>query len=300
MSRQAAMKQGGGRMPADIAARIRAIGPVTDPPATAAVYAPLHEKEPYAGVKVARHLKYGPDDRHALDVFAPAEAGAPRPVFIFIHGGGYVGGNKREGDNFFYDNIMLWAARNGMVGINATYRLAPAHPWPAGAEDVAGAVRWVRANIAKHGGDPARIFLVGHSAGATHVATYAAMSRFHVAGSAGLAGVILLSGNYDLTIAKHQGGYLQYFGEDRATYAERSPFAGLLETPLPLFVAYTELEPPTLLEQSERLVAALERANRGAHIVKLADHSHISITYSINTEDTELTDAILDFIRSRP
>jgi triacylglycerol lipase len=297
MSRPAA-KQVSGLMPAVIAARIRAIGPVIDPPGTAAIYAPLHEKEPYAGVRVTRHAKYGADDRQALDVFAPAEAGAARPVLIFVHGGGYVGGNKREGQNFFYDNVMLWAARNGMVGVNATYRLAPAHPWPAGAEDVGAAVRWVRANIAQHGGDPDRIFLVGHSAGATHVANYAAMPRFQPPDGPGLAGVILLSGTYDLTMLGHAGTYVQYFGEDRSKYAERSPLAGLLKVPLPLFVAYTELEPPSLLEQSERLVAALESEKRPARIVKLANHSHISITYSINTGDTELTDAMQEFIRA--
>lgn len=295
MSRQAAARAIGNRMPPDIAAKIRAIGPVIDPPATAVIYAPLHEKEPYAGVKVTRDARYGADERQALDVFAPAETGPPRPVFVYVHGGGYVGGHKRVSE-FFHDNIMLWAARNGMVGVNATYRLAPAHPWPAGAEDVAAAVRWVRANIASHGGDPDRVFLTGHSAGATHVATYAVMPQFHDADGAGLAGVILLSGNYDLTIARHAGSYVQYFGEDRSKYAERSPFAGLLTTTIPLFVAYAELEPPPLFEQSERLVAALERERRGARVVQLANHNHISITYSINTGDTELTDAMLEFV----
>ena len=228
MSRPA-QKSASGTMPADIAAKIRAIGPVIDPPATAAVYTPLHPREPYAGVKVTRDIKYGGDDRHALDVFAP-EGASGLPVLIFIHGGGYTGGHKREGDNFFYDNIMLWAARHGMVGVNATYRLAPQSPypaaaedlaaivawvagkigerggdpapqapWPAGAEDVAGAVRWTVENIAKFGGDPKRIFLAGHSAGGTHVGTYVAQERFHQPDGTALAGLILISGNYDLS-----------------------------------------------------------------------------------------------------
>ena len=295
MSRPA-VKPASGTMPADIAAKIRAIGAVIDPPATAAIYAPLHQREPYAGVKIARDVKYGPDERHALDVFAPDDASGPRPVFMFVHGGGYTGGHKREGGNFFYDNIMLWAARHGMVGVNATYRLAPAHPWPAGAEDVGATVRWTIENIAKHGGDPKRIFLAGHSAGGTHVATYAATPRFHGPSGAGIAGVILISGAYDLTIATHAGSYPNYFGEDRTKYAERSPFAGLLKTSIPLFIAYAELEPPPLLEQSERLVAALKHASRAARVIQLPGHSHISITYSINTDDTRLTDAMLEFI----
>ena len=119
-------------MPPDIAAKIKEIGRGIDPPKTAAIYAPLQQKEPYAGVKVVRDLKYGPDARNALDVFMPESAAGPLPVFIFVHGGGFVAGNKRgPGNSPFYDNFMLWAAKNGMVGVNATYRLAPANPWPA-------------------------------------------------------------------------------------------------------------------------------------------------------------------------
>jgi acetyl esterase/lipase len=298
MSKPATARPTGGKMPADIAKKIRAIGAVIDPPATAAVYAPLHAKEPYAGVKVTRDVKYGPDPRHILDIFEPAQAGGPRPVFIYIHGGGYTSGHKRDGDNFFFDNIMLWAARNGMIGVNATYRLAPAHAWPAGPEDVAAVVRGVRAHVAKHhGGDASRIFLAGHSAGGTHVASYAAMPQFHGPDGHGLRGLILISGNFDLSAVTDPDERTRgYFGDDVSKYAERSPFQGLLSTQIPLFVAYGELEPPHLLTQSEQLVAALKSANRPAHVIQLPDHGHISITYSINTDDTELSDAMLAFI----
>lgn len=296
MSRPAA-KSASGTMPPDIAARIRAIGPVIDPPATAAIYAPLHAREPYAGVTVARDIPYGGDERHALDVFCPENASGPLPVFIFIHGGGYTGGHKREGENFHYDNIMLWAARNGMIGINATYRLAPRHAWPAGAEDVGAAVRWAIENAAKYGGDPQRIFLAGHSAGGTHVASYAAMPQFHAPGGHGLAGVILISGNYDLSKVDADERYASYFGGDPSKYAERSPFTGLLKTEMPLMLAYGELEPPFLYQQSEELLGALKRAGRPVEAIRLPGHSHISITYSINTGDTQLSDAMLAFVR---
>jgi acetyl esterase/lipase len=294
MSRPAE-KPASGTMPADIAAKIRAIGPVIDPPATAAIYAPLHPREPYAGVKVTRDIKYGPDERHALDVFAP-EGARGLPVLIFVHGGGYTGGHKREGTNFFYDNIMLWAARHGMVGVNATYRLAPAHAWPAGAEDVASAVRWTIEKIAQHGGDPKRIFLAGHSAGGTHVGTYTAQPRFHGADGHGLAGLILISGNYDLSTVPADERYSSYFGPDQTKYAERSPLQGLLRTDVPIFAAYGELEPPFLFQQSKNLIAALKQAGRNVQAIELPHHSHISITYHINTGDTQLADAVLDFI----
>jgi triacylglycerol lipase len=261
------------------------------------IYAPLHEKEPYAGVKLARDVKYGQHERQALDVFEPAQSSAPRPVFIYVHGGGYTGGHKRIGNDFFFDNVMLWAVRNGMVGVNATYRLAPDHAWPAGPEDIGAVVRWVRANIGKHGGDPNRIFLAGHSAGGTHVATYATASQFHAGADHGLRGLLLISGNFDISaVTNPDERYVSYFGADTSKYAERSPFAGLLRTEIPLFVAYAELDPPPLFDQSARLVAALRDAKRPAHVVELPNHSHISITYSINSGDTELSGSILDFI----
>lgn len=297
MSR-AAEKPASGTMPADIAAKIRAIGPVIDPPTTAAVYAPLHPREPYAGVRVERDLKYGTHPRQILDVFMPDKADDPRPVLIFIHGGGYVGGHKREGDNFFYDNVMLWAVQNGMVGVNATYRLAPDHPWPAGAEDVGSVVRWTVENIAARGGDPKRIFLAGHSAGGTHVATYVAQPRFHGPHGVALAGLILISGNYDLSKVPADERYSAYFGTDQSKYAERSPLAGLLKTDVPLFATYGEHEPPFLFEQSENLLAALKQAGRKVHAVFLPGHSHISITYHINTGDSQLADEMLAFIKN--
>lgn len=297
MSR-AAEKPASGTMPADLAAKVRAIGPVIDPPATAAIYKSLHLREPYPGVKIERDIKYGPHERHILDVFTPEKADGPRPVLIFIHGGGYVGGHKREGDNFFYDNIMLWAATNGMVGVNATYRLAPDHPWPAGAEDVSSVVRWVVENIATRGGDPKRIFLAGHSAGGTHVATYVAQPQFHGPHGVALSGLLLISGNYDLSKVPADERYSAYFGTDQSKYAERSPIEGLLKTEVPLFAAYGEHEPPFLLEQSENLLAALKQAGRKVHSVFLPGHSHISITYHINTDDRRLSDEMLEFMRS--
>jgi triacylglycerol lipase len=192
---------------------------------------------------------------------------------------------------------MLWAVRHGMVGVNATYRLAPKGAWPAGAEDVGAAVRWTIENIAKFGGDPERIFLAGHSAGGTHVGTYVAQERFHQSGGHALAGLILLSGNYDLSKVPADERYSAYFGPDQTKYAERSPFAGLMKTDVPIFAAYGELEPPFLFEQSKNLIAALDKAGRNVTSAYLPNHSHISITYHINTDDTELADAMLGFIR---
>ena len=286
-------------MPDEIARKLLELGRVIDPPKTAALYAPLQEKEPYPGVKIERDVKYGAADRNLLDVFTPQKASSPRPVLIFVHGGGFTAGNKRTGDSPFYDNIMLWAAKNGFVGVNTTYRLAPQSPWPAAAEDLGAAVQWVSANIAARGGDPARVFLMGHSAGAVHVANYVSHPEFHRVKGGGLAGAILVSGIYDLTTGTAGGPEKAYFGADASKYAERSSLSGLQATKIPLMIVGAELDPPRLHEQYDLLKQAICKGPNGCpHAVVLPQHSHMSEVYSINTPDTRLSGEILNFMQT--
>lgn len=285
-------------MPADIAEKLKEMGRVIDPPKTAALYAPLQQKEPYAGVKVERDISYGANERNRLDVFVPEAAGSARPVVIFVHGGGFVRGDKRGPGSPFYDNIMLWAAKSGFVGVNMTYRLAPQNPWPAGAEDVAAVVRWVSDNIASRGGDPTKVFLVGHSAGAVHAASYVAHPSFHGAKGIGLAGAVLISGLYDIT-QEPSDAERAYYGTDPAVYKERSSLAGLAASKVPLMVTAAELDPPRFVQQYEQLKDAACKGTRGcARTFNLPQHSHISEVFAINSGDNRLTDQIIDFIKT--
>jgi acetyl esterase/lipase len=285
-------------MTSDIAAKLAAIGRVIDPQKTAAIYAPMHDTEPYAGVSVTRDIAYGPAARNLLDVFAAEDADGPRPVLMFVHGGGFTGGNKATPGSPFYDNVPLWAARNGLIGVNMTYRLAPQHPWPAGPEDVGAALRWVRENISNRGGDPSTIVLFGHSAGATHAGTYAAMPQFHGPDGLGIAGLILTSGIYDLTDFPVNDGYRSYIGSDASLYPARSPIGGLSKLAVPSMVVYAELDPPPFIPQFERLIAAMADAPGGKPAtLMLPQHSHLSLGYAIGTDDTALTAPILDFVK---
>jgi acetyl esterase/lipase len=86
---------------------------------------------------------------------------------IFVHGGSLTSGDKADED---YGRVCAPFPDAGIACANVNYRLAPAHPWPSQAEDVAAAVAWVRKNIQARGGDPLKLFLVGHSSGAMLVA----------------------------------------------------------------------------------------------------------------------------------
>lgn len=286
------------QVPPNISAELVKIGRVVAPPPTAALYAPLQQREPYAGVRVERDQHYGANERHLLDVFTPAAGGGTaRPVLVFVHGGAFMGGNKRTGDSPFYDNILVWAVNNGMVGVNMTYRLAPQNPWPAAQEDIAAALRWVRANIAARGGDPSRVYLMGHSAGAAHVAQYVGHEQFHVAPGGGIAGAIMVSGLFDPSTAEANPPLQSYFGRDPSVYEARSALPGMVALGLPMLFAYAELDPSDFHRQASQANAALCEARRCAPFLLLQGHSHMSEVYSINTADHALTDAIRAFIR---
>jgi triacylglycerol lipase len=288
-------------MPEDLAWKLIEIGRVVDPAKTAELYTPLQQKEPYQGVKVERDVKYGSADRHLLDVFVPDTASSARPVLIFVHGGGFTSGNKRSNfSNAFYDNIMLWAVKNGFVGVNMTYRLAPASPWPAGAEDVGSAVKWVADNIAARSGNGARIFLMGHSAGASHVAGYVSHPQFYKVNNGGLSGAIMVSGIYDLATWPVGGAAeTAYYGSDTALYAEHSAMKGLLATDIPLMFATAELDLSFFIQQFNLMREATCKSAKGcARSSMLPQHSHVSEVYAINTDDTRLTNQILEFVKN--
>jgi acetyl esterase/lipase len=113
--------------------------------------------------EVAKDAAYGQDARHKLDVYAPEalEAGAPAPVVVFIYGGAWKQGTKAD-----YVYLGRALASRGFVTVIPDYRLVPETRYPGFLDDNARAINWVQDNILPLGGDPNRIFLAGHSAGA--------------------------------------------------------------------------------------------------------------------------------------
>ena len=124
------------KMPAHVQDVLAEVGPVWGDDIggniqrTFEAYAPLLRDAPKDGVQVTRDVSYGPHPNQELDVYQPDNrTGAP--IVVFVHGGAYVRGSRgRSG------NVLTYFARQGMVGINVDYRLAPDAPWPEGAEDM--------------------------------------------------------------------------------------------------------------------------------------------------------------------
>lgn len=278
-----------------IVAALHEIGPKIDGKRTGELYAPLQPKEPYQNVTLTRDVSYGPHERHVLDIFTAREKGSGKPVVVFIHGGGFAMGSKHAPGSPFYDNVGLWAASHGLVGVTINYRLAPQFQYPSGVEDLRRAVDWLHGHIKEYGGDPKKIVLWGHSAGAAHAADYLADAA-NKRKNAGVEGAILTSGFYDLgdTVSVWKA----YYGEDVSRYKERSSIYGLVKSDVPLLVTDAELDPETFRPESDKLAQARAQAGKPVKRVHLADHSHLSELYAVNTSDVTLSGPVLEFINS--
>ncbi len=281
--------------------KIRALGRAFTPDqiqASQAIYSELFDNSSGASLSVQRDISYGPHERNLLDVhYSRSDTNARRPVLMFVHGGGFVGGAKTRPNSPFYDNVGIWAASHSMVGINMTYRLAPKDPWPSGPEDVAAAVRWVEKNAAAFGGEARQLFVMGQSAGGVHVASYIAHTRFHGSNGPGIAGGIMLSALYDLTRTEHNEMHKAYFGNDLTRYAEMSSLPGLSRTRLPLLFSVSELDPPDFQKQAAALAAGfLETRGLLPRLLYLTDHNHISSVLQLGTPCDTLGNELKSFV----
>lgn len=265
--------------------------------ATRELFVPRALRPGAVGAVVTRDVAYGPDSRHRLDVFAPAAARGV-PVVLFVHGGGYVGGDKGGAGDPFFNNIGAWAVRSGFIGVTMTYRLAPANPWPAGAQDVDQALEWLRLNAARFGGDPARIVLMGHSAGAAHVAGCLARHGCAPGSVASAAAAILVSGIYALEVYPDGYDYQVYYGSDRRLDAERSTVACLANPGIPCLFTISEFDPAPFHRHLAAVFAARVRATgRCPAVLWQRGHNHVSVTMQIGSELDTVGNELAEFIR---
>lgn len=283
----------------ELRARIREIGNQMVPQMftdTIALYAPSALR-PDETCRVERDIAYGADERHRLDLFHEARAGAGKAVIVYVHGGGFVQGDKGTPDAPFYNNFGAWCVREGFVGVTMTYRLAPKHGWPAGAEDIAALILWLKNNVADFGGDPAKIFLTGQSAGAAHVASYVAMPHLWDAGHP-IAGAVMLSGIYDVVRLRHSPFENAYYGTDASLFPSQSSLPGLIETQVPCLFSIAEYDPAGFQGQAAMLVADwFARNGEWPHMLYLPDGNHMTGALGIGGKNDWLSSELSAFIR---
>jgi acetyl esterase/lipase len=236
---------------------------------------------PYAGASTADPALQD------LDVH-PAGRSCPTPVVVWVHGGGWQRGDKR---NQIRDKVLLWN-RAGYTVVSVNHRLsgpraaAPVQ-YPAHDADVAAAVAWVHDHIARYGGDPDRISLLGHSAGAQIVASVATAPAFLAAHGPGLdalrcAGALDTEG-YDVTGSAATGNpiYRAAFGDDPATWSDASPIEHVSAgTGIPRFLV-VERGTARRRRGAEAFVARLRGAGVAVTVVDAGPLTHAQVNSQI-------------------
>lgn len=215
-------------------------------------------------------IAYGPDPQQRLDVYVPASAALERPVVIFWHGGRW-----RFGDKADYRFVGAALAESGYVTVVANYRHYPQTKMPGFMHDAAQAALWGAAHCKEYGGDPRRLYLMGHSAGA-HLAALVTLDPryFAAAGQAAphIAGVIGLSGPYDF-LPLLEPDVQDMFGPP-PLYAESQPINFVRADAPPMLLVHGLKDDTVLPKNSRNLAAALRALGMPATLKLYPKASH--------------------------
>lgn len=259
-------------------------------------------------------VSYGKDPKQSLNVYraaAAADADAARalPVVVWVHGGGWRNGDK---DNRAGINLCQAWAKAGFVVVGLDYRLTPDVVHPAHIEDVAAGLAWIHRNIAKHGGDPQRVFLLGHSAGAHLVALVATAPKYlqahDLTPKSAIAGVMSIdTASYDLTATRTplvRRMIADAFGDDPKTLREASPLLEARQHPndCPPFVIAVVKQRPEAVGESKALEAVLPKCTLITvdypGTGQLAAHGRIA--KDLTAFDEDLGKRLLTFVKETP
>jgi acetyl esterase/lipase len=267
---------------------------------------------PLTARPIERDLSFGTDPAHRLDLSVPVAKGFP--TVVFVHGGSLTSGDKADTD---YGRVCEGFPAAGVGCANVNYRLLPGAAWPAPAEDLASAIAWVHANVAARGGDPNKLFLLGHSSGAMLVALVGADARYlakHNLTTSILRGVMPMGSiMWDDDLRQ----MIERAGRDRveASFATRDPrgkaFGSLsayeaqwpinyVRSGLPPYlflIAESEQINPPILRTNQQFVDDARAKGNDAALKVCAGRTHYSNIRKIHEPGDEVFAAVLEFVK---
>src|SRR6185312_7779902 len=196
-------------MPSVLARAASHLVAVTGSVGVQAVVPLLNAAIPKTGYRMQPDLAYGPLPRHRLDLYVPDGLSGPAPVLLFFYGGSWQSGSKN-----IYRAFGQAFASQGIVTAVADYGLYPDVKYPAFTEDGAHAVRFLHDHAPEHGGDPARLIVSGHSAGA-YIAAMLGVNPIYLSAAGGdpswIRAIIGIAGPYDF-LPLHDAALIDIFG----------------------------------------------------------------------------------------
>lgn len=257
-----------------------------------------------------RDIVYRPgsaNPKHRLDVFAPEDA-AGLPVVHFIHGGYWTGGDKDYVPfvTGLYASVGEALADRGIVTVIANYRLVPEVPFETLLDDVMTGLKWTEDHIAEYGGNPQRLYLMGHSAGGHLTALAGTDDSIHTSrgmNPRAVKGYIPISAIWDVAdMAKTQPAEFNervtypVFGRDPLNWARYSPMQRMGAAPHPFLVMIGEKDYPYLIPQASRARERLTALGGKPAFHVAPDATHDTMVLRFGTPKDDLTAAVLELI----
>jgi len=246
-------------------------------------------------IRLVASANFGTDPHQRLEMFLPANAKGPLPVVVFIHGGSWATGRPDD-----YRFVARALAPHGYAVVLPGYRLFPEVRYPAMLEDGAAALRWVADNAAAHGGDPSRVVLMGHSAGAYNAMMLALDRRWleHQRLSADfLRGVVGLSGPYDF-YPWDDPASVDTFGK-ASDPEDTQPIAHARGDAPPLLLVHGTADTRVKPRNSVALARAMTHDGAPTQVVLLKDVTHEGLIMMFArpfSRDARALDAVLPFL----
>jgi acetyl esterase/lipase len=266
---------------------------------------------PAFGQTISRNLPYvePAHERQVLDVYAPAGA-RDLPVVFWIHGGGWQAGDKES----VREKPRAFTSR-GFVFVSTNYRLLPAFDMETIVRDIARSLRWVHANIAQHGGDPRRVLVMGHSAGAQLAALICTDDRYLKAEGVPFSivkGCVPVDGDtYDVpaiietaeTRRKVHGqppakfGHREKFGNDPAKHRDFSAVTHIAKGKgIAPFLVLHVADHPDNIAQAFRLGAALKDAGIPVKVFGARETNHNRLNDNLGVDGDPSTKELYEFV----
>lgn len=249
------------------------------------------------GARTVLDQAYGDDYWQKVDLYLPEDTNAKDvPVLVFLHGGGWEFGYK-EWMGFMAPAFTDLPA----IFVSVSYRLLPEARFPAHIDDTIAAIAWVHANIAKHGGDPERLFVGGHSAGA-HLAALAVLQRNKLAEAGvpirAIRGCVPVSGTYKFEIGalEARGKFLLKRPEDAPAASPQSHVAG---NRVPFYITWGDKDLPHVLESGMPMVEAMKAAGCPVEYKIFEGFDHFDISLDNANPDSEWTKKVRGWMAQR-
>ncbi len=229
---------------------------------------------PKAGYQKHLGISFGPLERQKLDVYSPGGEVRNLPVVIFFYGGSFQSGRRKD-----YRFIGQALTARGFVAVIPDYRVYPEGKFPDFIEDGAAAVSWARTYINRFGGDPSRLFLMGHSAGA-YIAAMLALKPSYLAqvglSNFDLRGFIGLAGPYDF-LPLNNPKLAEIFGTD--DHGETQPINFVIPEAPPALLLHGAKDGVIRPANTERLAARLRMAKCRVEAKIYPQYRHLMILF---------------------